>query len=129
MLEIITEFMQSTLAAYILVVLTIVYTIYISNKYTQKPLRVVLILVGILVIIFRTAPGTKVDITGFAIVTTLLIPVIVVMILMVLLLDTLMARVLQEESQDISRYQYAIKLNLTIVFIMCVEWIPYFDAI
>lgn len=86
-------------------------------------------LVGVLMIVFRTPPGTEVEIAGFAIITTLLIPVLVVMILMIFLLDTLMAKVMQEEKQDISRYQYAIKLNLTMVFIITVEWIPYFDAI
>ncbi len=129
MIEIIERFVQNTLVAFVLVIFTVILTIYVCNKYTRKPLRVILLLVGVLMIVFRTPPGTEVEIAGFAIITTLLIPVLVVMILMIFLLDTLMAKVMQEEKQDISRYQYAIKLNLTMVFIITVEWIPYFDAI
>jgi len=129
MFEIIEKLIQNTFVASVLVISTLLYAIYVCNKYTKKPLRVILFLVGVLMIVFRTPPGTEVNIEGFAIITTLLIPVVVIMILMILLLDTLMAKVMQDEAQEVSRYQYAIKFNLAIVFIMCVEWIPYFNAI
>ncbi|VAW75692.1 hypothetical protein MNBD_GAMMA12-1552 [hydrothermal vent metagenome] len=129
MLEILEKFMHQPFVRYGLVLLIILLTIKVTYRYTKKPLRVVLLLVGTLMIVFRTAPGTEVNIEGFAIVSTLLVPVLVILILMVLLLDALMAKVMQEETQDLSRYQYATKLNLLIVFVMIVEWIPYFNAI
>ncbi len=129
MLEILEKLMHNPFVYYGLALLIVLLTIKITYLYTKKPLRVVLLLVGTLMIVFRTAPGTEVNIEGFAIVSTLLVPVVVILILMVLLLDTLMAKVMQEETQDLSRYQYAIKLNLLVVFIMVVEWIPYFNAI
>ena len=126
MFESIAQLIKNPYIASGLVLLTIGLTIKVSYKYTQKPLRVTLILVGVLMVVFRTYPGTEINTEGFAIVTTLLIPVFVVLILMVLLLDALMAKVMQQESQGLARYQVASRLNLVVVFIMVVEWLPYF---
>jgi len=126
MLNSISKFIQIPYVTSLLVVVISYFSVGIFYKYTQKPLRVGLLLTGILMIIFRTQPGTENAEAGFAMVTTLLIPVLVIIVIMVMLLDTLMARVMQEETQDIKRYQYAIKLNLLVIFIMCVEWLPYF---
>ena len=129
MLEIVSNLIKNPYIATCLVVFIVLFMAYIANKYTRKPLRVILMCVGVLMIIFRTQPGAEVNTNGIEIVTTLLIPVTVILILMVLLLDALMAKVMQQETQDIRRYQYATKLDLAIVFIMVIEWFPYFREI
>lgn len=129
MLEIINNIIKNPYIATCLVIFVVLFAAYIANKYTRKPLRVILLCVGVFMIIFRTQPGAEVNTDGIAIITTLLIPVTVILILMVLLLDALMAKVMQQETQDIGRYQFATKLNLAIVFIMVIEWFPYFMEI
>ena len=91
-----------------------------------------LLTAGVLLIIFSTKPGATVDIHGFKVVTTLLIPVFMPLILMVLLLDALMARVMRsghKEWETEERYANAVVFNLLVVIVMVIEWLPYFMQI
>jgi hypothetical protein len=96
-----------------------------------RPMRVVLYLVVLISIIFKPAPGTEVILEGFAIFTTLLIPVLAPILLMLLWLDSLIAKLwsTQTEGKEMARYKMILRIDLTLSVLFIIVWIPYFTAL
>lgn len=94
-------------------------------------LRVVLVGGAILDILLAPNPGTPVVYTGWAVVTTLIVPVLAPILLQVLLLDALMGRVLMSSNQgaERARYRRIMIVNLVIAVALVVGWAPYFLAL
>lgn len=94
-------------------------------------LRVVLVSAAILDILAAPAPGTPVTYTGWALVTTLIVPVLAPILLQVLLLDALMGRVLMSSNQgtERARYRRIMIVNLVIAAVLVLGWAPYFLAL
>ncbi len=96
-----------------------------------RPMRVVLYLVVLISIIFKPAPGTELIYEGFAVFTTLLIPVLAPILLMLLWLDSLIAKLwsTQTEGKEIARYKMILRIDLTLSVLFIIVWIPYFTAL
>ena len=94
-------------------------------------LRVVLVSGAIADILAAPSPGTPVVYTGWAVVTTLIVPVLAPILLQVLLLDALMGRVLMSSSQgtERARYRRVMIVDLVIAAMLVAGWAPYFLAL
>lgn len=94
-------------------------------------LRVLLVSAAIVDILAAPNPGTPVVYTGWALVTTLIVPVLAPILLQVLLLDALMGRVLMSSNQgaERARYRRIMVVNLVIAAALVVGWAPYFMAL
>lgn len=91
-------------------------------------LRVVLIALAIFDMLASPPPGTAVVYSGWAMVTTLILPVLAPILLQVLLLDALMGRVLMSSSKgaERARYRRIVTVNLLTVAVLVLWWLPYF---
>lgn len=96
-----------------------------------RPLRVVLILAGIVAILGRPEIGEPVVYSGWGVVTTLLIPVLAPILFMLLLLDALMSRVWMSEAQgeEKSRLRLVMRVDLIVGLLMLLSWLPFFIAL
>ena len=94
-------------------------------------LRVVLVGAAILDILAAPHPGTPVAYSGWAVVTTLIVPVLAPIFLQVLLLDALMSKVLMSSNQgaERARYRRIMIVNLVIAAALVLGWAPYFLAL
>ena len=94
-------------------------------------LRVVLVSGAIVDILLAPNPGTPVVYSGWAVLTTLVVPVLAPILLQVLLLDALMGRVLMSSNQgaERARYRRIMIVNLVIAAALVVGWAPYFMAL
>ena len=92
------------------------------------PLRWMLNGAGLILLLFRPAPGTEAVYEGTAVVQTLLFPALTPIIFMVLMLDALMTRVLlsDKEAQEQIRMRRAVRTDLIIGIALLVFWYPYF---
>lgn len=102
-----------------------------SVLYDLRPMRVVLLLVVILTMVFKPAPGTELVYEGWAMITTLLLPVFTPILLMLLWLDSLIAKLwsTQTEGKEQSRYKMIMWVNLSLSIIFIFVWLPYFRAL
>ena len=96
-----------------------------------KPMRVALFLFVLTTIILKPMAGAEVAYSGWQIVPTLLVPILVPIFLMLVLLDTLMAAVWKSESvgEEKSRYQLILRVNLLSAGLLLVVWIPFYIAL
>jgi hypothetical protein len=96
-----------------------------------RPMRVVLYLVVLISIIFKPAPGTELIYEGFAVFSTLLIPVMSPILLMLLWLDSLIAKLwsTQTEGNEMARYKKILRIDLTLSVLFLIVWMPYFAAL
>lgn len=94
-------------------------------------LRVVLVGAAILDILMAPNPGTPVVYSGWALVTTLIVPVLAPILLQVLLLDALMAKILMSSNQgaERARYRRIMIVNLVVTAALVLGWAPYFLAL
>ena len=94
-------------------------------------LRVVLVAGSIVDILVAPSPGTPVVYGGWAVVTTLVVPVLAPILLQVLLLDALMGRVLMSSSEgtERARYRRIMIVNLVVAAALVAGWLPYFLAL
>ena len=94
-------------------------------------LRVVLVSGAIVDILLAPNPGTPVVYSGWAVLTTLVVPVLAPILLQVLLLDALMGRVLMSSNQgaERARYRRIMIVNLVIAAALVAGWGPYFMAL
>jgi hypothetical protein len=76
-------------------------------------------------------PGTRAIYSGWDMVPTVLVPVIVPMILMVLLLDALMGRVLMadKKGQERERLRITVVVNLLLAAGLILFWLPYYMSL
>lgn len=94
-------------------------------------LRVILVGAAILDILAAPNPGTPVAYSGWALVTTLIVPVLAPILLQVLLLDALMSKILMSSNQgaERARYRRIMIVNLVIAVALVLGWVPYFLAL
>jgi len=102
-----------------------------SVLYDLRPMRVALILIVLISIIFKPAPGTELVYEGWAVFSTLLLPVFSPILLMLLWLDSLIAKLwsTQTEGKEQKRYKMILRINLGLSLIFIVVWYPYFRAL
>ena len=96
-----------------------------------RPMRVMLLLVVVITMIFKPAPGTELVYEGWAVFTTLLLPVFSPILLMLLFLDSLIAKLwsTQTEGAEQKRYKMILRIDLGMSFIFILVWFPYFQAL
>ena len=94
-------------------------------------LRVVLASGAIVDILVAPNPGTAVIYSGWAVLTTLVAPVLAPILLQVLLLDALMGRVLMSsnEGAERARYRRIMIVDLVVAGALVLGWAPYFIAL
>ncbi|RLK51349.1 hypothetical protein DFR31_1285 [Alkalispirillum mobile] len=94
-------------------------------------MRWFLALCALVAIVLRPEPGTGIVTEGWALVPTLLAPVLAPLVAVVLLLDALMARVFMIDTDGPVRqhYRLAIWFNVLLAALVTVYWLPYFLAI
>ena len=102
-----------------------------SLLYDLRPMRVALILIVLISIIFKPAAGTELVYEGWAVFSTLLLPVFSPILLMLLWLDSLIAKLwsTQTEGKEQKRYKMILRINLGLSLIFIVVWYPYFSAL
>ena len=96
-----------------------------------RPMRVLLILMVLISIIFKPAPGTELVYEGWDVFITLLLPVFSPILLMLLWLDSLIAKLwsTQTEGKEQKRYKMILRINLSLSLIFILVWYPYFKAL
>lgn len=97
----------------------------------MKPLRVMLAILVLLLCIFSPAAGTRANYEGIAVLQTLIMPALTPLVFMVLLLDALMNRVwlIDAKGDDAVKFRNIMRIDLLMVVIIFIVWIPYFIAI
>ncbi len=95
------------------------------------PMRIFLILLVLISIIFKPAPGTELIYEGWDVFPTLLLPVMSPILLMLLWLDSLIAKVWSTQTEGVAqkRYKQVMYINLSLSFIFILVWYPYFKAL
>lgn len=96
-----------------------------------KPLRLVLLLTVLAAILLKPSPGTAPVYEGYAVFTTLLIPVLSPILLMLLWLDAIIAKVWhsQTDGEERRRYKIITIIDLAMSIVFLALWIPYFAAL
>jgi hypothetical protein len=94
-------------------------------------LRWILLAVWLLVMVLRPAPGTPLEVEGWALVRTGIMPVLALMVLITLLLDTLMAWIysLDAEVPEVRRLRRVIAVHAGAALLLILYWLPYFLAL
>lgn len=102
-----------------------------SVLYDLRPMRVALLLMVLVSIIFKPAPGTEIVYEGWEVFSTLLLPVFSPILLMLLWLDSLIAKLwsTQTEGEEQKRYKMILRINLISSLIFIIVWFPYFQAL
>ncbi|MFK5913691.1 MAG: hypothetical protein QM484_04880 [Woeseiaceae bacterium] len=102
-----------------------------SILYDLKPMRVILLLMVLISIVFKPAPGTEIIYEGWPVFSTLLLPVFTPILLMLLWLDSLIAKLwsTQTEGKEQKRYKMILRLNLVLSVMFIFIWFPYFQAL
>ena len=95
------------------------------------PMRIFLILLVLISIAFKPAPGTEIVYEGWDVFSTLLLPVFAPILLMLLWLDSLIAKLwsTQTEGAAQKRYKMVLRINLSLSLIFILIWYPYFKAL
>ena len=97
----------------------------------MKPLRILLVILGILVAVFAVKAGTNTRYEGIEVLHTLILPALTPLVFLVLLLDALMNRVwrIDATGEDVSRYTNIMRVDLLIAALILIRWTPYFIEI
>ena len=96
-----------------------------------RPMRIFLLSVVVISMIFKPAPGTELVYEGWAVFTTLLLPVFSPILLMLLWLDSLIAKLwsTQTEGKEQKRYKMILRINLSMSILFILVWLSYFQAL
>lgn len=96
-----------------------------------RPMRIFLLSVVLISMIFKPAPGTELVYEGWAVFSTLLLPVFSPILLMLLWLDSLIAKLwsTQTEGKEQKRYKMILRINLSMSIIFIFVWLSYFQAL
>lgn len=103
-----------------------------ANVLTQfGSMRVVLACTALALIVFVPVPGTAPVYSGWAMIPTIIVPVLAPNIFMVLMLDVMMSSIFMIDKKGAARARYRrIQLtNLALAVGMVVFWVPYFKAL
>lgn len=95
------------------------------------PMRVVLACAALALIVLVPTPGTSPVYSGWALITTIVVPVLAPNIFMVLMLDVLMSSVfmIDKKGAERARYRRIQLTNLALAAGMVVFWVPYYKAL
>ena len=94
------------------------------------PLRAVLLLLGLLSAAFTPLAGDGIDYEGWGLLKTVFGPVFAPMIFMVLIMDSVITRATSAEASDERRRAGRIvRINLLVMAIIAVSWVPFILAI
>ena len=102
-----------------------------SVLHDLHPMRIFLILLVLISMIFKPAPGTEIIYEGWEVFSTLLLPVFSPILLMLLWLDSLIAKLwsTQTEGAKQKRYKMVLRINLSLSLIFILVWYPYFKEL
>ncbi len=102
-----------------------------SVLHDLRPMRVFLLVMVMIAMIFKPAPGTELVYEGWKIFSTLLLPVFSPILLMLLWLDSLIAKLwsTQTDGKEQKRYKMILRINLVMSLIFILVWLPYFKAL
>ena len=94
----------------------------------MNPLRIILNGTAIALILLRPELGTPMTYEGWAMVSTLLAPVVAPIIFMLLMLDSLMSRVFMAEKppEVQAHFRRIMRVSLLMGIALFVYWVPYF---
>ncbi|MFO7640841.1 MAG: hypothetical protein R6X17_06130 [Candidatus Competibacteraceae bacterium] len=92
------------------------------------PLRILLAATALVSIFLAPAPGTAPAFEGWAMLSTLLAPVLAPLAVMVLFLDALMSRVMIADTEGDARthYRRVMWTDLAVAAVTVGFWVPYF---
>jgi hypothetical protein len=95
------------------------------------PLRIGLLGLTLAVMLLAPRPGTPAVYSGWAMIPTLMAPVLAPILLQVVLLDALMSRVWMSAHAGAARERYRriLWINLGVALLSTLWWLPYFMAI
>lgn len=95
------------------------------------PLRILLAATALLSILLTPAPGTAPAFEGWAMISTLLAPVLAPLAVMVLFLDALMSRVMMADAEGDTRahYRRVMWTDLAVAAVTVGFWVPYFRGL
>jgi len=102
-----------------------------SFLHDLRPMRILLMTTVLISMIFKPAPGTELVYEGWAVFTTLLLPVFSPILLMLLWLDSLIAKLwsTQTEGEEQKRYKMILRINLSLSILFILVWLSYFQAL
>lgn len=94
----------------------------------MKPLRVMLNGFAIILIVLRPEVGAQFSYEGWALVTTVLCPVLAPIIFMLLMLDSVMSKVfmMEKPAEERARLSRVLRVNLVVGIALLLYWLPYF---
>ncbi len=95
------------------------------------PLRLLLLSAAVVAVAFATPPATPAVYSGWALLTTVLVPVLVPLVFLMLVFDSIMSAVFMIDKTGAARARYrtAIILNLALVLLVLIRWLPYYRAL
>ena len=92
-------------------------------------LRLVLIAAALLVAFMSPQPGTGVDLEGWAIIPTAVIPASTPLIFMVLMFDFMMCRIRMSDEAVRKKFSNIGYIELATALFLLIMWLPFFLAI
>ena len=95
------------------------------------PLRLALLGAAALCALFATAPGSRLSLEGWNLITTLVLPALAPLLLFGLLLEILMSSIQMGQAQDAERKRWQWILGVEILFVAALifSWMPFFQAV
>lgn len=92
-------------------------------------LRLVLITAGLLIAFMSPEPGTNVDLDGWGIVPTAVIPASTPLIFIVLMFDFMMCRIRMSDEAVRNKFSTIGYIELATALFLLIMWLPFFLAI
>jgi hypothetical protein len=92
-------------------------------------LRILLIATALLVAFLSPEPGTSVDLEGWGIVSTTVIPASTPLLFMVLLFDFMMCRIRMSDEKVRNKFKSIGYLELATAVFLFMMWLPFFAKI
>jgi len=91
-------------------------------------LRLLLVLIVLWFVVSAPFAGTEIVYSGWSMVPTLLVPVLVPIVFFVLPMDITMSRVFMSDAEgDVrNRYKLVIIMDIALFVVLLVAWLPYF---
>jgi predicted N-acetyltransferase YhbS len=94
-------------------------------------MRLLLLGAALLTLLLRPLAGAPVAYSGWPILTTLVMPVLVPLLFMLLMLDLMIASIWKSQSAgaELQRYRKIQLANLGVAAVLLLVWIPYYIAL
>ena len=95
------------------------------------PLRLALLVLAVVVLALMPVPGTKAAFAGWAMIPTVVLPVLAPLVFLGLLLDALMSSVFLIDAESLKRSQLrtAMLIDLAVAVVLISRWLPYYMAL